>query len=111
VHNWVRDLSCTGQTTPANVNSLHFGDSPHSRCVMPITRLLQNASFGPDEIAAMVAAFEGALRELDLTDRTDPATEMVARKIIELHRQGERDPVRLQERVVAALSGKPSSAA
>jgi hypothetical protein len=78
---------------------------------MPITRLLQKASFGPDEIAVMVAAFEGALRELDLTDRTDPATEMVARKIIELHRRGERDPVRLQERVVAALSGEPSSAA
>jgi hypothetical protein len=111
VHIVVRNLSCTGQTRSTDVNSLHFGDAPHSRCIMPITRLLLNASFGPDEIAVMVAAFEGALRELDLTDRTDPATEMVARKIIELHRQGERDPVRLQERVVAALSGKPSSAA
>jgi hypothetical protein len=39
---------------------------------MPILRLLQDGSFGLDDIAVMVAAFEGALRELDLLDRMDP---------------------------------------
>jgi hypothetical protein len=30
----------------------------------------------------MVTAFEDALRELGLSDRADPATELVARKIL-----------------------------
>ena len=51
--------------------------------------LLQNTTFGPDEIVVFVAAFEGALRQMDLVDRADPATEMVARKTIELARHRE----------------------
>jgi hypothetical protein len=46
-----------------------------------------------------------------LVDRTDPAADMVAKKIIELANQGERDPVRLCARAVEALSGKPPNAA
>ena len=59
----------------------------------------------------MTKAFEGALRALDLVDRTDPAADMVAEKIIELVNQGERDSVRLCDRAVEALSGKPPNAA
>ena len=72
---------------------------------MPIYRLLQNHAFGPDEINVLTTAFEEALRTLRLVDRSDPATEMVARKIIELAQQGERDPARLRERAVKSLSG------
>jgi hypothetical protein len=71
---------------------------------MPIYRLLQNHAFGPDEIRVLTTAFEEALQTLRLVDRADPATEMVARKIIELAQQGERDPVRLRERAVRSLS-------
>jgi hypothetical protein len=78
---------------------------------MPITRLLQDTAFGPDEIAVLVAAYEDALRALSLVNRTDLATEMVARKIIELAKQGERDPVRLRERVIEAVSSRPPSVA
>ena len=78
---------------------------------MPITRLLQGTAFGPDEIAVLVAAYEDALRALSLVNRTDPATEMVAKKIIELAKQGERDPVRLRERVIEAVSSRPPSVA
>jgi hypothetical protein len=78
---------------------------------MPITRLLQDTAFGPDEIAVLVAAYEDALRVLSLVNRTDPATEMVAKKIIELAKQGERDPVRLRERVIEAVSSRPPSVA
>jgi hypothetical protein len=77
---------------------------------MPITRLLQDTAFGPDEIAVLVAAYEDALRALSLVNRTDLATEMVAKKIIELAKQGERDPVRLRERVIEAVSRPPPSA-
>ena len=78
---------------------------------MPITRLLQDTAFGPDEIAVLVAAYEDALRALSLINRPDLATEMVAKKIIELAKQGERDPVRLRERVIEAVSSRPPSVA
>jgi len=71
---------------------------------MPIYRLLQSHAFGPDEIRVLTTAFEEALQTLRLVDRADPATELVARKIIEFAQQGERDPVRLRERAVRSLS-------
>ena len=71
---------------------------------MPINRLLKSGAFGPDEIEVLSNAFEAALRELKLVDRTDPVAEWVAKRIIELAQQGERDPVRLRE---GATKGKP----
>jgi hypothetical protein len=71
---------------------------------MPIHRLLQNHAFGPDAIAMMVAAFEDALRELQIVDRADPRAELVAKKIIEFAQRGERDSARLREQVVRSLS-------
>jgi hypothetical protein len=41
---------------------------------------------------------------LRLKDRADPATETIAKKIIELAQRGERDPVRLRERAIRCLS-------
>jgi hypothetical protein len=66
---------------------------------MPITRLLErdHHAFGPEEIKVLTTAFEDALRTLGLADRTDPATNIVAQRIIELARLGERDPARLYE--------------
>jgi hypothetical protein len=71
---------------------------------MAIYRLLKNRAFGPDEVKVLTTAYEEALRSLRLQDRADPATEMVAKKIIELAQRGERDPVRLRERAVQSLS-------
>src|SRR3954447_19510949 len=64
---------------------------------MPLTRFLQNTAFGPEEVALLVAAYEAALGELDLSGRSDPVTQIVAMKIIELAKEGERDPERLRE--------------
>ena len=66
--------------------------------------LARKHAFGPDEIRVLTTAFEDALRTLHLADRADPATEMIAKKIIELAQQGERDPVRLRERAIQFLS-------
>jgi hypothetical protein len=49
-----------------------------------IYHLLQNSAFGPDEIGCMTTAYEDALRILGLANRTDPITEIVAKKIIEV---------------------------
>jgi hypothetical protein len=71
---------------------------------VPIRRLLENQAFGPEEIRILTIAFEDTLRTLRLADRADPATEIIARKIIELAQQGERDPDRLRERAIQSLS-------
>jgi hypothetical protein len=71
---------------------------------MAIYRLLKNHAFGPDEIQVLTTAYEQALRALRLKDRADPATEMIAKKIIELAQRGERDPVRLREYAIRGLA-------
>lgn len=71
---------------------------------MPLQRLLIENAFGPEETALLSTAYEGALRSLGLKDRTDPATEMVAQKIIQLAREGIRDPDRLQQMAVQSLA-------
>jgi hypothetical protein len=63
-----------------------------------------NHVFGPDEIKVLTTAYEEVLQALRLKDRTDPATETIAKKIIELAQRGERDPVRLRERAIRCLS-------
>jgi hypothetical protein len=43
-------------------------------------------------------------RSPEETQTSDPTTEIVAKKIIELAQRGERDPVRLRERAIRSLS-------
>ena len=70
---------------------------------MPITGALQTRAFDPEDIKIITAAFEDALRELKLVDRSDPLTEIVAKRMIEIAEQGERDPHRLKDRTLRAL--------
>ncbi len=65
---------------------------------MPLTPFLEGTAFGPDEIAVMVGAYEAASREMDLTGHTAPGAVTLAKTIVTLAKQGERDPVRLRER-------------
>jgi hypothetical protein len=65
--------------------------------------LLDNAAFDPDAITALRDAYESACAALQLADRADPLTEVVAKKIIEHARRGERDPLRLREIVLKEL--------
>ena len=62
---------------------------------MAIYRLLQNSAFTPEDIAPLVTAYEDCLRRLKLSDRSDPITEMVAKKIIEIAQTGIRDSAQL----------------
>jgi hypothetical protein len=78
---------------------------------MAIYRLIANGSFGPDEIDAMTAAYEGALIDLRLTDRDDPITELIAKSIVNVTATGERDPVRIKQRAINALGVRKSAAA
>lgn len=72
---------------------------------MPIRLLLEHdGAFAPDEVEALIAAFEDTLGRLRLANREDPVTLVVARMIIQLAKEGERDPVRLRDAALAALS-------
>jgi hypothetical protein len=70
---------------------------------MAIYRLLQNSPFGPEEIAVLTDAYEGILRKLNLTDRNDPITEIIARKIIELGQRGVREAAQIVELAIKEL--------
>ena len=69
---------------------------------MAIYRKLQEASFEPDEVERMTSAYEIALRELEMS-QSNPAAETIAQKIIEVTRDGERDPVIICVRALREL--------
>jgi hypothetical protein len=70
---------------------------------MPIQAFLDRHAFDPEAVHRMSEALTAACRALGLVDRDDPATRLVAIKIIELARQGERDPQRLEAGALRAL--------
>ena len=74
---------------------------------MAIYRLLSQASFGPDAVRSMTAAYECVLRELHLKNREDPITELIAAKIIQVFRLGETDSEKLCERAIKELGARP----
>jgi hypothetical protein len=63
----------------------------------------QGASFEPEAIAAMTAAYQAILKELRLSDREDAGTLMVAKRVIEVAALGERDPQRLVDATLELL--------
>lgn len=67
---------------------------------MPIRPHLDGHKFDLETIRVMGIGFEMALVALRLADRGDLANEIVAHKIIELAKAGERDPERLCDGVL-----------
>ena len=76
---------------------------------MPIIRLLQYEAFGPEDIKVISAAYEDVLVNLELVDRTDPLTEIVAKKVIEFAQTGERDRGRLRDGALKLLRNSTAS--
>ena len=59
------------------------------------------------EAKVLVEAFEQSLKALRLVDREDPATLLVAEKVLEAARGGERDMQRLRTWVLAQFGASP----
>jgi hypothetical protein len=77
---------------------------------MPIRALLNHdQSFTSEEAKVLIEAFEDSLKALRLVDREDPVTRLVAEKVLDAARAGERDPQRLRDRVLAQFG--PSAVA
>jgi hypothetical protein len=70
---------------------------------MAIYGYLQNSGFDPETIKIMTTAYEAARERLGLIERSDPLTELVAKKVIEIAQTGVRDPGQLCDRVVASI--------
>jgi hypothetical protein len=78
--------------------------SSSAEWVVAIYRLLQESAFGPEDVGRMVAAYEHALKILQLRHRTDGITELVASKIIEIaSRGGMNDAEQISELAIKAL--------
>jgi hypothetical protein len=73
--------------------------------------MIANGSFGFDEIKVMTAAYEGALVDLNVTNRDDPLTELIAKAIVNVTATGERDPVLVKDRAINALGVRRPTAA
>jgi hypothetical protein len=54
----------------------------------------------PEDIAAIVAAYETVIERLGVADRKAPMALLVAKTTLEIAGDGERDPERLCERVI-----------
>jgi hypothetical protein len=63
----------------------------------------QHAVFDPETIEIMSTAYEGVCEALNLADRTNPLTYLVAKKIIELAQRGERDPDQMRQQALKAF--------
>jgi hypothetical protein len=73
---------------------------------VPIREILARkygSAFGPDDIPHLVAGYEAALRKLGLVDRTGTMPITVAKLIIELAKDGERNPEKLCDRALEIL--------
>jgi hypothetical protein len=74
---------------------------------MPIDPYLDGFKFDPEARRAMGVAFEMTCAALRYTKRPDVAHEAVAKRIIELAKNGVRDPDRLCERVMDDVGKLP----
>jgi hypothetical protein len=69
--------------------------------ILPFLR--DNPAFGPDDIKAMSMALDDLCKTLNLSDGAKAAREVLAERIIELARRGERSPTVLRDRVLQEL--------
>jgi len=74
---------------------------------MPITIFLDGYKPDPETIRVMGVAFEMVRVALRLNDRNDLPVEIIANRIIELAKEGERDPDLLCERALRDLCAPP----
>jgi hypothetical protein len=72
-----------------------------------VTRIVRQSgvSLEPNVITLVTFAYRAVLRELRLHDHEDAATSMVAKEIVDLAAQGERNPERLKTATLNLLTG------
>ena len=74
---------------------------------MPIRSLLRDGAFSPEDVTVLTAAFDDTLRALRIRDRRQLAVLLVAKRIIDLARRGERNPDMLRDAVLKSFRDDP----
>lgn len=69
---------------------------------MPIQQLLERSGLGQKDTERLCRAYQDALHAMHLVDRNDPITEIVARKIIEIGKNG-GDPAEIAKLAIKEL--------
>jgi hypothetical protein len=102
----------TSEFHPADFQLHTIGEGIVSECLSFFQK--DDGFFDPEAANALVAAVEAICKTLGVTGDAH-AREVIAARVIDLARTGERDPVRLRDRVLheanvqAAPSGLPDS--
>ena len=87
-----------GRTKNVQVIKVRFGDGS------PISQLVAAALIGRRRTPPPLIFADCAWGvDMGLVDRAAPATELIAKKIIELTKAGERDPARLKDLTIQAF--------
>jgi len=68
-----------------------------------IYRLLQEKGYSPEQATVLTQAYEFVLASLELSDRADPITELIAKKIDEIFAAGERNVLNIHDRAIQEL--------
>jgi hypothetical protein len=68
-----------------------------------VHRVFQHLPMHPEDIELVECAFELALDALRLVDRADPATNLVAKVVVEVYQTGIRDPEQVAKLTVRRL--------
>jgi hypothetical protein len=68
---------------------------------------LLDGAFSPEDITALSAAFEDTLLALGVRDRKHPTVMLVAKRVIELARQGDCNPKLLRDAVLKSFRDDP----
>ena len=70
---------------------------------MGVSPFVREAVFDPEIIQVMTGAYEELLGDLDLANRNDPFTEIVAREVLRAARLGLRDVAEMHQQVLGTL--------
>jgi hypothetical protein len=68
-----------------------------------IYRMLRREVFEPEDLRLLATVYEDIVKALGVTDRKAPVGELIARKLIELAKAGERDSESLKELTLEAV--------
>ena len=66
--------------------------------------VLPETTFDPDAVAIMSSAFDAALASLNDQNQSPTVREIIAKPIIAAAMKGERDPERLRQEAINAIS-------
>ena len=89
-----------GRDSLALQNAVGPHRTPDGDLHPPLQLVSRRGAFGPEELQAVLAAYEGVLKELDLVKREDLVTRALARKTMEFAMAGEFNPTRLRDLVL-----------